>query len=155
MAGSAQRPPDDRDRQLLALLQANARTPVAEIARRLKLSRNAVQQRIARLERDGVIRGYSVITRRPHEDRLVRAIVLLRMTDRKQNCRRLARELGGWPEIESCQSVAGPEDISLVVRAPSTEELSNLLIRLAEHERISHVSSYIILETVFDRGPVP
>jgi len=135
----------------LALLRANARTPVAELARRLHLSRNAVQQRLARLERDGVIRGYTVVTGELPPGHRVRAIVVLRMTDRKQNCRRLARELGGWPGIEACYSVAGQEDISLIVEAPSTEELSQLLIRLAEHERISHVSSHVILEAVFER----
>lgn len=125
--------------------------PVAEIARRLNLSRTAVQQRIARLERDGVIRGYSAVTTQGRSAHDVRAVVVLRMTDRKQNCRRLARELGGWPEIEACYSVAGQEDICLIVHAPTTAELSRLLIRLAEHDRISHVSSHVVLETVFER----
>ncbi|MDB5848544.1 MAG: AsnC family transcriptional regulator, partial [Rhodoferax sp.] len=46
---------DDTDRRLLSLLQANAREPVANLARKLQLARTTVVMRIARLEREGVI----------------------------------------------------------------------------------------------------
>ena len=48
------------DQQLLSLLRENARAPTAELARRLGLSRTTVQSRIERLERQGVITGYTV-----------------------------------------------------------------------------------------------
>src|SRR3546814_12427147 len=48
------------DEALLSLLRENARAPTAEIARRLQLSRTTVQSRIERLERLGVIAGYTV-----------------------------------------------------------------------------------------------
>src|SRR5579884_4248204 len=51
---------DDLDQHLLARLRENARAPVAELARSLGLSRTTVQSRLARLERSGVIAGYSV-----------------------------------------------------------------------------------------------
>ncbi|AOB39681.1 DNA-binding transcriptional regulator AsnC [Bordetella parapertussis] len=51
---------DAIDRQLLSLLQANAREPAAILARKLHLARSTVVARIARLERDGVIAGYGV-----------------------------------------------------------------------------------------------
>ena len=47
-------------RELLSLLKANAREPVASLARKLGLSRSAVQERIGRLEREGIIAGYTV-----------------------------------------------------------------------------------------------
>ena len=48
------------DRRLLALLKANARESTASLARKLGLSRTTVQERIRRLERNGVIAGYAV-----------------------------------------------------------------------------------------------
>src|SRR3954470_23221937 len=54
----AKRNLDDTDRKLIALLRANARTPTAALARNLGLSRSAVQERLRRLERDGVTQGY-------------------------------------------------------------------------------------------------
>ncbi|MGL4808551.1 MAG: Lrp/AsnC family transcriptional regulator, partial [Giesbergeria sp.] len=51
---------DETDRQLLSLLQTNARESTATLARQLGLARTTVVSRIARLERDGVVAGYGV-----------------------------------------------------------------------------------------------
>ncbi|RYZ69068.1 MAG: winged helix-turn-helix transcriptional regulator, partial [Lysobacteraceae bacterium] len=48
------------DQMLLSMLRENARASTAQIARRLDLSRTTVQSRIERLEREGVISGYTV-----------------------------------------------------------------------------------------------
>ena len=50
----------DTDLKLVALLRANAREPTASLARKLGLARSTVQERIARLEREGTIKGYTV-----------------------------------------------------------------------------------------------
>lgn len=68
---------DAIDQQLLALLRENARAPTAELARRLSLSRTTVQSRIERLERGGVILGYSVRTGAVHSTAQVRALVMI------------------------------------------------------------------------------
>ncbi|MBL8363855.1 MAG: AsnC family transcriptional regulator, partial [Comamonas sp.] len=49
---------DETDRQLLSLLQTNARESTATLARQLGLARTTVVSRIARLEREGVVAGY-------------------------------------------------------------------------------------------------
>ena len=54
---------DEIDRQLIALLRDNARTPVATLAKRPRVARGTVQNRLARLEKDGVIVGYLVCSR--------------------------------------------------------------------------------------------
>src|SRR3546814_8783224 len=64
---------DTIDRQLLSLLQANAREPAAILARKLKLARSTVVGRLARLERDGAIAGYGVRLGHKLEDAAVRA----------------------------------------------------------------------------------
>ena len=51
---------DETDRQLLALLRRNARMPLVALARAVRLSRSAVQGRLARLERSGAIGGYTI-----------------------------------------------------------------------------------------------
>jgi DNA-binding Lrp family transcriptional regulator len=51
---------DEADRQLLSLLQTNARESTATLARQLGLARTTVVSRIARLEREGVVAGYGV-----------------------------------------------------------------------------------------------
>ncbi|HEX5649768.1 MAG TPA: winged helix-turn-helix transcriptional regulator, partial [Steroidobacteraceae bacterium] len=70
-------PVDDLDRQLIGLLRGNARLPVASLAKRLKVARGTVQNRLSKLERDGVIAGYTLRLRVSDEDRRVVALMLL------------------------------------------------------------------------------
>src|ERR1041384_504802 len=67
----------DKDRALLALLSENARMPVAELARKLGLSRTTVQARIERLEAEGGIAGYGLRLSESYLSGLVRAHVLI------------------------------------------------------------------------------
>lgn len=52
---------DDTDRALISLLRDNARLPAATLASKIGVSRATVQNRIARLEREGVIAGYTLV----------------------------------------------------------------------------------------------
>ena len=51
---------DDTDREILALLRADARTPVSTLAHQLRVSRGTVQNRLRKMEEGGVIVGYTV-----------------------------------------------------------------------------------------------
>src|SRR6266567_9532575 len=51
---------DDLDRKLIGLLRENARMPAATLAKSLKVARGTVQNRLAKLERDGIIAGYTI-----------------------------------------------------------------------------------------------
>ena len=53
---------DPLDERIIAELTLNARAAHAELATKVNLSRNAVRQRIERLERDGAIQGYTIRT---------------------------------------------------------------------------------------------
>src|SRR3546814_15844615 len=70
---------DAIDRQLLSLLQANAREPAAILARKLKLARSTVVRRLARLERDGAIAGSGVGLGHRLEDAAVRPCCFIRV----------------------------------------------------------------------------
>src|SRR5689334_17353004 len=74
---------DITDRTLLALLRENARAPVTELARSLKLSRTTVQSRIERLERQRVIVGYTVVVPDATEAALVRAHIFITVAPRQ------------------------------------------------------------------------
>src|SRR5215472_45506 len=70
-------PMRDSDAKLLALLRANAREPTASLARKLNLARSTVQERIARLEREGTIKGYTVRLADAADERKLRAVVMI------------------------------------------------------------------------------
>ncbi|HLM54305.1 MAG TPA: winged helix-turn-helix transcriptional regulator, partial [Pseudoxanthomonas sp.] len=65
------------DETLLSLLREDARASTAEIARKLQLSRTTVQSRIERLERMGVIAGYTVLLSDEFERERVRALIMV------------------------------------------------------------------------------
>ena len=103
----------ESDTKLLALLRANAREPAASLARKLGLARSTVQERIARLEREGTIRGYTVRLSDAAEAGKLRAVVMIE-TDPKR-AERVSAELKKMPEVRSLAAVAGTFDLIATV----------------------------------------
>ena len=140
---------DDLDRQLLFLLQANAREPVSALARALGVARSTVHERITRLERTGVIEGYSVVLAQSPADRNAQALVLLAVT--QQQSRKVVARLQTYPEIKVCLTVSGEFDMFLTVETPQLEDLDALLDEIAEIPGIERSRSVIVLARKFDR----
>ena len=133
---------DETDQKLVALLRQNARTATASLARALNLSRTAVQARIARLDRDGIIIGYTAMIA-PDANHDVSALVTLSITVRP--CARVIDKLASWSEIQRIYSIAGERDAVLVVSVETTQALSELADRLQSIEGIDSVESTVIL----------
>lgn len=89
---------DFKDELLLMTLQRNARASVVELAQRIGLSRSATQERLARLERKGVIAGYTVRLGTRKASERIRAWLLI--THNKQgSCAKSVPILKTIPEI--------------------------------------------------------
>jgi len=144
-------PISDKDRELLVLLGENARTPVATLARQLGLSRTTVQARIERLEREGVISGYSVRLSDAYLAGLIRAHVLITIAPKALPV--LAAELGTINEITSLYSVNGPYDLIAVIAAPSIADLDRLIDRIGNLPGVERTLSSIILSDRISRRP--
>lgn len=134
---------DATDRRLIALLQENARRSVADLGRAINLSRTAVHARLARLERDGPIVGYTAVLRQPATDG-VAALVSLRLGVRP--CSLVLDRIRSWPEITTGYSTAGPVDAVLVVEAPSLTALSDLTDRLGAVPGVDAVEATVIMD---------
>lgn len=139
----------DKDRQLLSLLGENARMPVASLARDLGLSRTTVQARIERLEREGVIAGYSVRLSENYESGLVKAHVLI--TIMPKSLTRVSAELSAIREVRTLHSINGSFDLIAIVAADSISELDRLIDRIGELEGVERTLSSIILSTRISR----
>jgi DNA-binding Lrp family transcriptional regulator len=140
---------DATDRALLALLRENARAPTAELARRLKLSRTTVQSRMARLERERAIAGYTVTLGAPAEAGHVRAHILITLEPRK--AAGIEAALRRIPELRTLHSVSGPFDLIAIVSAASIEELDHLIDRIGALDGVERTTSAIVLSTRIDR----
>lgn len=142
-------PRTDADEALLVLLRDNARAPVAELARQLGLSRTTVQARIERLERTGVIAGYSVRLSESAEQALIKAHVLI--TVYAKQMQKTVVELRQLPEIRALHSVSGEVDLIAVVVAPSVAELDRVIDLIGSLEGVGRTQSSVILATKIDR----
>ena len=136
---------DDRDEKLLALLQTDARMPVSELARAVNLSPTAVRQRLDRLERDGVIQGYTLRLGESAKKEGITVVVMLTLTGAK--CKALLKEIGYLPEIQKFWSLAGEQDACLVLNVPDVERLQEMTEMLSDNSLVRRVQSHLVIET--------
>ena len=143
---------DETDRQLLSLLQANAREGTATLARRLGLARTTVVARIARLERTGVVAGYGVRLGAQLDAGMVRAWCSLSVLPRAAPA--VLRALQAMPEVEEVSAVSGPFDYLAFLRCASHEQLDALLDRLGQLDGVHQTQTSIVLSRKIDRRSV-
>lgn len=121
------RPLDSKDHLILDLLARDSRMPLKTIGAGVGLASSSVQERIARLQAEGVIEGFTI--RRAPAASGVRAYMLV--TTSGQQCASVAPLLQPIAEIVRCDSVAGETDMVLTVEAPEAEALQAVRDRVA------------------------
>jgi len=138
-----------KDEALIGLLRENGRLPVSEIARRMSASRTAVQMRLQKLERNGVIDGFAVKLSPAYLQKQIRALVMLKFPPGKRGT--VEEALTGIPHLTSLYSISGEYDMAAVVTAPSMDVLDGLIDDIGCLDGISDTMSSIILSTKVDR----
>lgn len=146
------RPELDRvDRDLLALLQANARESTANLARRLGLARTTVLARIARLERSGVVAGYGVRLGSALSTGLAAYVGISVLPKAGPQ---VLRALDKLLEIEQLSAVSGELDYMALLRCSSSEHLDQVLDTIGQLEGVRQTRSFVLLATKIDRRGV-
>lgn len=140
---------DTLDRSLLALLQANARESTANLARKLGVARTTVLARLSRLERDGVIVGYTVRLGQDVADRALQAYVGI--TVQPKAGRDVVKRLERMPELRLLSAVSGEFDYIALLRADSPARLDALLDEIGEIDGVSRTTTSIVLARRIDR----
>jgi Lrp/AsnC family leucine-responsive transcriptional regulator len=143
---------DQRDLEILAVLQQDARATYADVGARVGLSPSSVHQRVRKLEESGVIRGYRAVVDPEALELFVTALVSVMPLDPKQPDDLPDRVLE-LPEIEDCFSVAGDENYILKVRTRTTSELEDLLRRLREKAGVQ-TRTTVVLSIPFEQRPI-
>lgn len=139
----------DLDEALLHQLQQNARVSIAELARLLSVSRSTVTERIARLEKRGIIRGYTVVLGEDVVRRRVRAHIMVNVS--AGHATGLVRALRRVPAILRAYAVSGIYDLIVIAEADSTEELDAALDHVRELEGVERTLTSVVLSTKFER----
>jgi DNA-binding Lrp family transcriptional regulator len=136
---------DDLDRQLVGLLRSNARMPAATIARTLRVARGTVQNRIARLEQEGVIAGYTVRLAAPDEGHRITALMLIAVEG--NNVEKVLRSLRGDASVAMLHTTNGRWDIIAELRADTLEEFDRVLSRIRRIEGVANSETNLLLST--------
>ncbi len=140
---------DDTDHALLRFLRRDARLPTAELARRVGVSRTTVQARLERLERGGVIAGYTILTGDSYDPGVIRATVLIQVEPRQTGA--VVSALGRMREVEGLFTTAGRFDMAIQLAAPGTPALDAALDRIGELDGVRGMESLIHLTAKIDR----
>ena len=141
---------DELDRNILALLGADARMSVATLARRLKVARSTIQARLERLETSGVIAGYTLKLGEAARQGRLRASVLLTIEPRSQAG--ILSRLKAVAEVERVFTTSGRFDLLLQIAAADTQVLDGVLDQIGGLTGVKASESLIHLSTRLDRA---
>ena len=142
---------DRKDRQILALLERNARLSYGEIGKAVGLAGSSVHDRVRKLEKRGIVKGYRAEIDFEAAGLPITAIVSLAL--RPASPADIPAKVAEFELVESCYSVAGDNSYALVVRAPSTKDLEELLDALrAKLEVVTR--STVVLSIPFQHRPM-
>ena len=113
---------DDTNKNILQLLRDNGRMPFSEIGKKLGISRVAVKKRVAKLESEGVIRGYKAIL---HREGMVKMFLMLITTE--EDMEEVIYFLNRSGYVKEIYILTGGSKIMAVVEAPEISELKYLV----------------------------
>jgi len=137
------------EQQLLRLLQENSRRTVSDLANELGLSRATVQQTMERLERSGVIQGYTIKINPHYQQQQVSAYIMISVIPRKTAD--IVRQIHKVPQLDMLCTISGQYDLIAKVTEVTTEALDNSIDRIATLDGVEKTLSHIVLSRKVDR----
>lgn len=141
---------DHIDRQLISLLQVNSRESIAELARKLSIARTTVIARIDRLEKTGIITGYTIKLGQDVLNHDINAYVGISLEPKL--IKDIIKQLEKIPEISLLFAVSGEFDCVAWVRAATPEQLNILLDEIGEIKGVIKTTTSIALAKLIDRS---
>jgi Lrp/AsnC family leucine-responsive transcriptional regulator len=144
---------DNIDKQILNIIQKDARIANAEIARQVGLAPSAVLERVRKLEERGVIRGYAAELDAAQVEFGLTAFVAVRT---RECCSETDKSLAQIPEVLEVHDVAGEDSYLLKVRVKDARHLSRLLReRLRNVPNVAGTKTTVVLQTIKETMALP
>lgn len=152
---------DEKDFQLLDELQKDCRQSLKKIARKLGMSITTVYDRMKKLEKEGVIKGYKAIIDPNKTDNASLVFMLVHLeprliAEKGLTYRDIAKRISMLPNVLEAYAVAGEWDMVLKVRAKDTHQLSTLVVdSIMQIDGIRRTHSIDVWETFKDTRELP
>ena len=146
---------DDIDSSILNIIQNNARITNAEIARRVKMAPSGVLERVRKLEKRGIIRGYEARLDAEAAGKGLIAFLFIK-TDESVGETGVPKRIAEIPEVLEVHTISGEDCYLVKLRVGSAKELSRLMKeRFGKLKSIRATRTTIVLETFKETGIIP
>jgi len=141
---------DKKDREILALLQQNARMTVKEIADKIHLTTTPVHDRIKRLEESGVIKQYATLVDPARVGMNLTVICYVSLREHTKNAGlKFIKAINELDEIVECYSISGEFDFMLKVMANDMNSYYDFHVnKLSQIENMGNVQSIFVMGVV-------
>ncbi|GHN01796.1 AsnC family transcriptional regulator [Cytophagales bacterium WSM2-2] len=141
---------DEKDYQILRLLQSNAKLTVREIASKIHLSPTPVHERIKRLEQSGTIKQYVALLDSRMVNRGIKVICHVSLSEHNKRTGKVFIDaIQKAPEVIECYTISGDFDFMLKVIAESMEAYHSFYMNyLSEIKGIGQTKSTFVMETI-------
>ena len=136
---------DSADIQIVAELRRNARISLSELSQIVGLSRVTVRARIARLQEQGIIVGFSVVLSQDIEEQQIRSLMMLAIEGRGAD--RIARTLRGMAAVRAIHSTNGKWDLIVELGTQTLPALDAVLVHIRQLDGVSISETNLLLST--------
>jgi DNA-binding Lrp family transcriptional regulator len=137
---------DDTDVKILKTLVSDARLSSRQIAKKSSVSIGTVLTRIKRMEKEGILRGYSAIV--DHEKIGYQLTAITEITVSKGRLLEVENEIARMPNVCCVYDVTGVADAYIVAKFKSREELSKFAKRLLSLPYVERTNTHVVLTTI-------
>jgi DNA-binding Lrp family transcriptional regulator len=137
---------DALDQRLIALLRADGRAPVSQLAAALHVSRGTAQNRLDRLIQDGVILGFTVRVRRDVDEHLIRAMMTIQLAGKTTTA--VIARLRGIPELRALHTTNGAWDVIAEIGVDTLPDLDRVLGTIRAIDGIRSSETSILLSSM-------
>lgn len=147
---SAKRPLDDKDLEILRLLQEDAWITHTALGEIVHLSTSAVQRRIRRLRNEGVITGARATVDASKTGQGLRVYLLLELhDDSAESLKAFAKELAAYPEIACIDLLSGKFDVIVMLNCRDMESFTDIAMKtINQNSNVRHCWTLMKLKSL-------
>ena len=140
---------EEIDERLLTLLRDDARQTIAQLAKELGISRGAIYSRLARLEEENVVAGYTVRLGHAFTASRVRAHMMIKTLPRYH--REVEQALASFALVQAIHAISGEYDIIAMLEAEDGAQLNELIDEIGLLDGVERTTTSVILATKVER----
>ncbi len=137
---------DNKDYDIIRLVQSNARMPFKEIAKKLKVSEGTVFNRLEKLKKAGVIKGFKAMVDYERLGYDITSIICLRISNGK--IQEVEAEISKMPEVLAVYDITGEYDAIIICKFRSRGKMNEFIKDLLTIKYMERTNTYLVLNTV-------